>query len=126
MIQDELKGQPDYGWRTLVACVLMNRATAAQVRPVLRNVLARWPRPQDMANASEAELSRILRPTGFCHTRAARLTRMSREFQQGIPVTGLTGVGPYALESWRIFVEEDLGFTPKDKKLKSYVEGRRP
>lgn len=125
MIQEELRGQPNYGWKTLVACILMNRATAAQARPILKNLLDRWPDPSSLAQAKATDVTEIVRPLGLKTNRAKYLIAMSDQFLRRVPLKDLAGVGPYARESWRIFVEDDLDFVPSDKKLRVYVEERR-
>lgn len=126
MIQEELRGQPHYGWKTLVACILMNRATGNQARPVLRELLNRWPTPNALSKAEESDVLEAVRPLGFQTARARNLIQMSDRFLRRVPIKDLPGIGQYALESWRIFVEDDLDFVPQDAKLRSYVEGRRP
>lgn len=125
MIQEELRGQANYGWKTLVACILMNRATGDQARPVLGKLLDRWPTPSDLSRAEEADVLEVVHPLGFQKARARNLIQMSDRFLRRVPVKDLPGVGPYALESWRIFVEDDLDFVPQDAKLRSYVKGRK-
>lgn len=126
MIQEELRGQSHYGWKTLVACILMNRATGDQARPVLKELLDRWPSPNELSRADESEVLEVVRSLGFQTARSRNLVQMSDRFLRRVPLKDLPGIGPYALESWRIFVEDDLNFVPQDEKLRRYVEGKRP
>lgn len=106
----------------LVACFLLNQTSNLQVRRVLPNLLDRFGTPQKMSEADPDEISLIIRSTGFYNIKARKLIDMSKRWLLGFkdPIE-LPGVGEYARDSWRIFVEGDVYFTPKDKKLLGYV-----
>lgn len=89
---------------------------------MLKELLDRWPTPNALARAVEKDLSEVVGSLGLRTKRAKYLIAMSDKFLRRVPLRDLPGVGPYALESWRIFVEDDLDFVPQDKKLRTYVE----
>lgn len=122
LIQEELT-EPFREWKMLVACILLNRARGEVVRPILRRLLEDYPTPEALHSANPARVALILQPLGFQRIRANRLHAMCRSYETA-PVEDLPGVGPYAMESHRIFVQGDLSFVPKDAKLRAYVENR--
>jgi len=124
LIQEELPaGDRLYPWMTLVANILLRRTKGDQVRKVLYEVLGRWPTPEDLADAGEDELRGVIGGTGLGERKAAALRRMSEMYLLREPKTyqDLPGSWKYARESWRIFVDGDLNFSPTDKSLLSYV-----
>lgn len=123
LLQEELLGQPYYPWKMLVACFLLDRCREEVVRPVLAAVLKSWPAPARLASADEKKLALVLRPLGLQSTRARRLIEMSRRFwsTEELGVESIPGVGSYALDSWRIFVEGRRDVHPQDRKLQAFL-----
>ncbi len=96
-------------WHLLLGCALLNRTQRVQADHVLPSLVRRWPTPAALAAADKAELAAMLRHVGTHRRRAECLTRMAREWCQGLwrcPCQ-LTSVGPYALSAWRIWVAGD-------------------
>jgi methyl-CpG-binding domain protein 4 len=117
---------PDYGWKMLVACCLLNRTTGAQARPALAALMKRWPTPRDLARADLRGLSAVLRPLGLWRARGRTLRRLSRLWSEGErDLEKLPGVGPYATCSWAIFVSGALPRRAADGKLEAYLRWRR-
>lgn len=127
LIQEDLieSGGPNVEWKMLVACILLNRATAKVARPIFDRILQRWPTPEAMADATCPELGKELKRLGLQYTRAIRLTAMSHGYLAGIPIHRLPGVGPYAMESHRIFIRGETDFVPTDAKLRGYLSRQR-
>jgi methyl-CpG-binding domain protein 4 len=123
LIQEELIGQPDYPWRMMIACILLNRTRAYVVRPILSRILLRWSTPEILASSENAELREIIRPLGLGTRRANSLVKMSAQYVKGLTPRTMfgVGIGKYAYESWKIFVEGNLDFDPTDVKLRAYV-----
>jgi endonuclease-3 len=65
----------DYGspWQLLVATVLSAQCTDVRVNKVTPELFARWPRPEDLAAASQEEVESVIRPTGMFRQKAASL-----------------------------------------------------
>ena len=86
----------------LVATVLSAQTTDIRVNAVTPVLFARYPDPQALAEAEEAELQELIRPTGFFRAKAASIkalsTRLVDEYDGEVPRTlaelvTLPGVG---------------------------------
>lgn len=124
LLQEVLVVQPDGPWRVLVGCCLLNKTSRKQADRVWPELFLRWPSPSAMASADAADLEELLRPLGFGRVRAKRLVEMSSAYAAGSwsDVVQLPGVGKYASDSWKIFVEGDRSSVdPDDKELKRYL-----
>lgn len=86
----------------LVATILSAQCTDARVNMVTPNLFARYPTPQDLANADISELEGIIRSTGFYQSKAKNLigmaTKLVHQFGGEVPrdlddLTQLAGVG---------------------------------
>jgi adenine-specific DNA glycosylase len=85
-----------------------------------------FPEPELMASANSSKVSVILKPTGFPDRKAEALIRLSKAYstrwgKSDFDLKKLPGVGKYAQESWRIFIDGDTNFEPEDRKLKAHV-----
>lgn len=128
LIQLPYRKQP---WRMLVCCILLNRTTNRQVRPILPELFRRWPNAEAMAAAGE-DLEELLRPLGLWRQRSATLRKFSARWARERHLTPhsaetigrLPGCGPYAVEAWRLVCLGDIdGFHPRgpeDKELFRY------
>jgi methyl-CpG-binding domain protein 4 len=125
LVQQELPDSNLYPWYMLNACVLLSRVHPKPVREVMPALIAKYPDPGAMAFADEAELTAMLEPLGLHEKRAKTLIRLARDWLAGVPRKKMYGVGPYAEESWRIFVVGDIDFNPKDLRLAEYVSWAR-
>lgn len=118
-------------WKCLVACILLNLTSRAQVDKVIDELFVRWPTPYAMATSSKPELMAHLAPLGLADRRSESLRKMSMSYvvrsERPIPehvVATFSGVGPYALDSYRFFVLGDTSrFESGDKVLAAYLEG---
>lgn len=115
----------------LVGCILLNLTSRRQVDRVLPGLFLHYPDPGKMHHAGP-ELEEMLRPLGLQNRRAATLREFSIQWIMAEP-WGLTeqllaqmkGIGPYALDSYRIFVLGDGSRCDSgDKELVRWLEGR--
>jgi methyl-CpG-binding domain protein 4 len=121
-LQEELQEEP---WKLLVACIMLNLTGYKQVRSVIWDFFERYPTPEILSQADEAEVASMLRSLGMQNRRARTLIRFASDWlhKDWKKITDLHGVGQYAGDSWRIFIERDCGCpVPKDKKLRMYID----
>jgi len=86
----------DYGspWELLVATVLSAQCTDVRVNKVTPELFARWPRPEDLARASQEDVESVIRSTGMFRQKASSLRSTA-----GIVVTEHGGEVPKDLEA---------------------------
>lgn len=126
LIQERLPRGPLYPWRMLVACVLLNRTRGAVGVPTALAVLEAWPSPGALACADLRTLRAVIRPCGLWRRRALTLCNLSVAWVAGVRDPRLLpGVGPYALDSWRIFVDGRLPRGVRDGKLRLYINWKK-
>ncbi len=65
----------DYGspWELLVATVLSAQCTDVRVNKVTPGLFDRWPRPEDLASASQEDVETVIRSTGMFRQKASSL-----------------------------------------------------
>lgn len=89
-------------WELLVATILSAQCTDARVNQVTPVLFERFKSPEDFANADQAELESLIRPTGFFRNKAKNLIACGRklveEFHGKVPdsmeaLTTLPGIG---------------------------------
>lgn len=123
MLQEEL--MPD-AWKMLVGCIMLNQTTRVQVEKVWRELFDRYPTPESMSLADPDELSELIKCCGFRNRRAKTLVRFSKEWSCGDRevVSKYYGIGKYAHDSYRIFVENDFNVDTVglDKELRRYLQ----
>lgn len=120
LIQEEYRND---AFKLLVCCMCLNLTNIKQVRSVIYALFKRYPDAQTMAKADKAELIEMIRSLGFYNRRADGLIKMARAFiSDWHNVEELPGVGKYASDSYRIFVEGKLDVVPTDRKLINYKE----
>ncbi|PWN34559.1 DNA glycosylase, partial [Meira miltonrushii] len=130
LIQEELQHNL---YHLIVQAILWNQTRGKQARPILNKILSLYPTPGKLAYADESFLTDILSPIGLHKQRAKRLIAMAQEWQRvppkpnqlfkarapgyesgsdpanpGWEIAHLPGVGPYALDSFRIFHRDQL------------------
>ena len=132
LIQEDLWPTP---WRLLVACIMLNLTSRRQAQPVWEELFRRWPTPEALWVHDDRptlliveELTELLRPLGLQNRRALSIWRMTFDYLVVRPdlnrdgVLSLSGVGKYASDSWRIFVDREIVHDVQDKELRRYVE----
>lgn len=65
-------------WQLLVATVLAAQCTDVRVNMVTPILFARWPGPQELADAAQTDLEEVIRSTGFYHNKAKNLLGAAR------------------------------------------------
>lgn len=118
--------QEDYlddNWKMLVCCILLNQTTNQQVRKVLPDLFSLISNPEAAIEISPYLIQSVIRSTGFSKIKTERIVAMSRKWLEGFKeVQELPGIGRYASDSWKIFVEKNYNLEVTDKKLKLYLE----
>jgi len=86
----------DYGspWELLVATVLSAQCTDVRVNKVTPELFARWPRPEDLASASQEDVETMIRSTGMFRQKASSLRAAA-----GIVVSEYGGEVPEDLDA---------------------------
>ena len=122
LVEEELFSQP---WRLLVACMLLNKTTANQVRRVLPRLFSLCPTPAAAVAAETAALEAIIQPLGLFRKRAVALQRMSDDYinKDWCDPQELFGCGVYSSDAYFIFCRGQWrDIEPDDKDLKRYKE----
>jgi endonuclease III len=83
----------DDHWQLLVATVLSAQTTDDTVNRVTPHIFARWPTPEDLANADPEEVEAVVRPTGFFRQKTRSIISLSGDL-----VERFGGVVPDDLE----------------------------
>lgn len=122
LIQERVEEGELYGWRVLVASMLLNVTDAERAWPVIQQVLESWQTPEALAGAEPLAVEEVLRELGLKTKRAARLREMSAHFAAGfVTPRELPGVGDYGALCWQIFVEGEIPqIEPADPYLSAY------
>lgn len=68
----------DNPWQLLLATILAAQATDERVNQVTPVLFSKWPTPQAMVDADQAELERVLTPTGFFRRKAKAVKEASK------------------------------------------------
>lgn len=123
LFQERLYRRPFW---MLVACVLVNQTTWRQAGPAHRELMKRYT-IRTLSRAEPEALHDLLRPLGLWRQRSRSLVRLAdawlrRRPRTAIDVMSLPGCGPYAADSWAIFVEGRYDVAPTDFKLRRHLE----
>ena len=111
-------------WRVLVACVLLNKTSAAAVRGVVFQLFALCPTAAACVATPHADIARLTNPLGL-HKRAAHIKRLSEQYVAGgwRDVEELCGCGVYARDAFHLFVTGNWrDVQPRDKELVKYKQ----
>jgi methyl-CpG-binding domain protein 4 len=128
LLQEQLRNEP---WKLLVACLMLNRTHNRQVKRVIDEFFKRYPQSQYFLYhrmRDEEPIKELIKPLGFKNRRYEALWKMTRDFSIFRPdlrpsaIHGLSSVGKYAQDSFKIFVTGELVEDVIDKKLKLYVD----
>ena len=105
---------------------MLNLTSIKQVRPVINDFFKRFPTPESVITSSHDEIADVIRPLGLYNRRATSIMKLSNAFNsRWNDVDDLPGIGKYAADSYRIFVEGKIDVEPADKKLVKYVDWAR-
>ena len=120
LIQESLYQSP---WRVLVACVLLNKTSRAQVRGVICEFFSLCPTPEATADVPVERIASVIAPLGLVK-RAQTIKQLSLEYltHDWKKVTELHGCGRYASDAYALFVSGDWRTMepPLDKELERY------
>ena len=113
-------------WKILVCCIFLNQTKRAQVDKIRETFFRKWPTPKILSQANPEEVVEMIKSLGFYNRRSKTLIRFSEEWERGGWKTPekLPGIGRYAMDSWKIFVEGKLVKDPSDHILNDYMEWR--
>ena len=130
MLQELYADDP---WRLIVSCILLNQTTRRQVDRVRGILFAMWPTAEAMSKADPEQLRTVLHPLGFQNRRSDTIKRLSERWVELTTEMGphdwheevvrsLPGVGPYALDSYRIFHLNDFSrCDSSDKEIMAWL-----
>jgi endonuclease-3 len=65
-------------WQLLVATILSAQSTDKKINEVTPRLFARWPTPEALGNADQAEVEVVVKPTGFFRNKAKAIIGASR------------------------------------------------
>ena len=102
LIQERYKDDP---WKVLVCCILLNRIRGKQVDVLVDRFFRICGSGGEFLELDRDLVIGMLRPLGLVNRRYEVLIRMTEGYLRGIPVDALFGIGKYALDSYRMFVE---------------------
>eukprot|EP00884_Botryococcus_braunii_P023235 jgi/Botrbrau1/9596/Bobra.106_2s0018.1 len=116
-------------WRLLVACLLLNKTSAGQVRKVIWNLFELMPNAEAAASVNISELEALLYPLGLFRKRALMIKRFSEEYLSKTwnDPQELHGVGQYGSDAYRIFCRgEWRAVQPRTRTLPATMPGWPP
>ncbi|GAB7357215.1 hypothetical protein MBLNU459_g8196t2 [Dothideomycetes sp. NU459] len=85
LIQEELASNP---FRLLLAVTFLNKTKGRTAVPVYRQLMERYPTPQDLASAKEGDISTMIYSLGFQNQRARKLIRLAQSWLDCPPQKG--------------------------------------
>ncbi len=123
LFQESLRRRPFW---MLAACVLVNRTTWRQARPVHLELMRRHTIRTLAAADPERDVRPLLVPLGLHGARSRSLVAMAASWTRRRPKTAddvarLPGCGQYAADSWAIFIDGETDIEPDDGKLAGYL-----
>lgn len=131
MLQEVLLGQRDGRWRMCCGCVMLNMTSREQVEPVRREFFRWYPDHGTLLAEMphrRGETVELLEPMGMQRRRARTLYRLSLDWRRnGEPSSASElrsdyhGMGAYAADSWRVFVEGRDDVDPGDGALREHL-----
>lgn len=130
LMQEEFRDDP---WKLLVGCIMLNQTSAKQARPVWERFFVTWPSPQSLLSRDDIDslirdITDVIRPLGFQNRRARSIWHMTVDYVTMRPdlnpslINDVYGIGKYAADSFKIFVEGKIVIDVQDKELKNYVK----
>ncbi|EFN59677.1 hypothetical protein CHLNCDRAFT_14045, partial [Chlorella variabilis] len=120
LLEEELFDDP---WKLLVACMLLNKTSGAQVRKVIWQLFALCPTPAAAIAADVQQVQALIQPLGLFRKRAAAIQQLSQDYlyKQWRDPTELYGIGKYAADAYHMFCRGRWReVAPEDKDLRRY------
>lgn len=126
MVQDIYRNHP---WKMFVACMMLNRAKGNSVKKVMREFFSKFPTLQDVAIGDIETMTTLLKPLGLQSRRAQNIQSFAGEMLMasdgyGIEPTEVAefhGIGEYALESQRVFLDREFDASVNDDRIREYL-----
>jgi endonuclease III len=122
-------------WNMCCGCIMLNLTNRRQAEPVWPVFFDWYPDAKAYlftARHREEETKELLEPMGMANVRFKRLMGLSRDWlRRGDPESAddleanYHGMGRYAGDSWRIFVEGRRDVEPTDRVLQEYLHVHR-
>lgn len=110
-------------WKIMICCMMLNCTKRAQVDKVRNALFEKYPSHAEMADADQNELASMIKSLGFSNRRSKTMIKFSKSWSDDEKtINELPGIGPYALDSWKLFVDCEMVDDPSDHVLKIYVE----
>ena len=110
-------------WKILVVCLMLNQTSRKQVEPMIHDFFSRFPTPESIVDAEDAEVLKFISSLGLKNRRLKTLKRFSEEFvtKSWKDARELYGIGKYADDTYRIFIRgEWTNIQPDDHALVDY------
>lgn len=85
LMQERLHRDP---FRLLLATIFLNKTPGARAMPIFFHLMEKYPTPQDLANAEQADVTEIIHELGFQNQRARKCIAMAKVWVQDPPVKG--------------------------------------
>ncbi|KAL4444605.1 hypothetical protein ABPG77_002422 [Micractinium sp. CCAP 211/92] len=120
LLEEELFDDP---WKLLVACMLLNKTSGAQVRKVIWDLFALCPTPAAAIAVDVQQVQNLVQPLGLFRKRALAIQQLSHDYlyKQWRNPTELFGIGKYAADAYLMFCRGRWReVQPDDKDLKKY------
>jgi endonuclease III len=113
-------------WKILVCCIFLNQTKRAQVDTIREEFFSRWSSALSLCESDPEKVRSLIRSLGFYNRRTLILIKFSKAWMQDWKSPKeLPGIGKYAMDSWKIFVEGQIVEDPTDHVLNDYVLWRR-
>jgi len=114
-------------WRIAVICIILNRTRSSKAEVAIDKFFDNHPNARSMAHAEINHLEFILRPLGLSRKHAEAIVEMTKHMALRMWNTddhpewsALYGVGEYAADALRLFIDRDFSVEPHDLYLREY------
>jgi endonuclease III len=127
--QEQYRDEP---WKMLMVCFMLNQTSHKQVDQVRHEFFLRYPDAKAVLDAPDQEIVELIRPLGFYNKRVKAWKKFCQQWLDvGQDAPGLaqlmemSGVGKYALDSWKVFQLYQYDTQVDDHVLNWYVTWAR-
>ncbi|KAI1767658.1 DNA glycosylase [Hypoxylon sp. FL1150] len=121
LIQEELSSDP---FRLLIAVTFLIRVKGKHAIPVFRELMAKYPTPNDLANADTSDILALIRHLGLASTRAAAFQKYARIWISNPPRADVRyGVKNYPSPGDGADVRAAEALTPDDPRSSAWEIG---
>ena len=127
--QEQYRDDP---WKMLMVCFMLNQTSHKQVDQVRGEFFLRYPDAKALLEAPDDEVRELIRPLGFYNRRVKAWKKFCQQWLdvgQDAPslaqLIEMSGVGKYALDSWKVFQLYQYDTQVDDHVLNWYVDWAR-